>query len=123
MAPPSPEGRFRTLPVGAADKVVLAAASCQLYPGGYYNAYAHMAKADRLDAVLMLGDYIYEYGPEGYGSDIGRRLGRLPDPPHETVTLADYRRRHAQVKSRSRHAGGPCPRRVHLRVGRPRGDE
>ncbi len=98
-SPPSPEGRFCTLPVGAADKVVLAAASCQLYPGGYYNAYAHMAKADRLDAVLMLGDYIYEYGPEGYGSDIGRRLGRLPDPPHETVTLADYRLRHAQVKS------------------------
>lgn len=95
----SPEGRFRTLPVGAADRVVMAVTSCQLYPGGYYNAYAHMARAERLDAVVMLGDYIYEYGPEGYGSDIGRRLGRLPDPPRETVTLADYRVRHAQVKS------------------------
>ncbi|WP_232366818.1 alkaline phosphatase D family protein [Alteripontixanthobacter muriae] len=95
----SPEGRFRTLPVGAVQNVVFAVASCQLYPGGYYNAYAHMARQERLDAVLMLGDYIYEYGEEGYGSDIGRRLGRLPDPPHETVTLADYRRRHAQVKS------------------------
>ncbi|NVD44998.1 alkaline phosphatase D family protein [Qipengyuania atrilutea] len=95
----SPEGRFRTLPVGATDNVVLAVASCQLYPGGYFNAYAHMAQSERLDAVLMLGDYIYEYGADGYGADIGQRLNRLPDPLHETVTLEDYRRRHAQVKS------------------------
>lgn len=95
----SPEGRFRTLPVGPVDDVVFAVASCQLYSGGFFNAYADMAERERLDAVLMLGDYIYEYGSEGYGSDIGRRLGRLPDPLHETVTLADYRRRHAQVKS------------------------
>ncbi len=97
----SPEGRFRTLPVGAVGDVVMAVTSCQLYPGGFFNAYAHMGRAERLDAVLMLGDYIYEYGQEGYGADIGRRLGRLPDPPHETVTLDDYRRRHAQVKSDS----------------------
>ncbi|TCD06591.1 alkaline phosphatase [Erythrobacteraceae bacterium CFH 75059] len=95
----SPEGRFRTLPVGPVDETVFAVASCQLYPGGYFNAYADMAALPRLDAVLMLGDYIYEYGVDGYGADIGRRLGRLPDPAHETVTLADYRRRHAQVKS------------------------
>ncbi len=95
----SPTGRFRTLPVGAVPDFVFAVASCQLYPGGYFNAYADMAQLPRLDVVLHLGDYIYEYGPEGYGSDIGRALGRLPDPPHETVTLADYRRRHAQVKA------------------------
>lgn len=95
----SPEGRLRTLPVGATGEVVLAVASCQLYPGGLYNAYADMAALPRLDAVVHLGDYIYEYGEEGYGSDIGRGLGRMPDPPHEIVTLADYRRRHAQVKS------------------------
>lgn len=95
----SPTGRFRTLPVGAVDELVLAVASCQLYPGGLFNAYADMAALPRLDAVLHLGDYIYEYGAEGYGADIGRKLGRLPDPPHEIVTLADYRRRHAQVKA------------------------
>jgi alkaline phosphatase D len=91
-------GRFRTLPVGATEEVVLAVASCQLYPGGLFNAYADMASLARLDAVVHLGDYIYEYGEEGYGAKIGRQLGRLPDPPHEIVTLADYRRRHAQVK-------------------------
>ncbi|MGB3739721.1 MAG: alkaline phosphatase D family protein [Pontixanthobacter sp.] len=95
----SPEGRFRTLPVGAVRDVVFAIASCQLYPGGYFNAYADMARLDRLDAVLMLGDYIYEYGQEGYGGEIGRQLGRLLDPPHEITTLDHYRRRHAQVKA------------------------
>lgn len=95
----SPTGRFRTLPVGSADELVLAVASCQLYPGGLFNAYADMAALPRLDAVLHLGDYIYEYGAEGYGAEIGQKLGRLPDPPHEIVSLADYRRRHAQVKA------------------------
>lgn len=95
----SPVGRFRTLPVGKVDRLVLGVASCQLYPGGLFNAYADMAVQPRLDAVIHLGDYIYEYGADGYGGDIGRKLNRLPDPPHEIVTLADYRRRHAQVKT------------------------
>lgn len=95
----SAEGRFRTLPVGRIDSLVLAVTSCQLYPGGFYNAYAEMAKRDRLDAVIHLGDYIYEYGPEGYGGDIGQRLGRIPQPGHEILTLDDYRSRHAQVKA------------------------
>ncbi len=94
----SPTGRFRTLPRGAVDRLVLAVASCQLYPGGLFNAYADMAALPRLDAVLHLGDYIYEYGAGGYGADIGRKLNRLPDPAHEIVSLSDYRRRHAQVK-------------------------
>ena len=95
----SPVGRFRTLPVGAAQELVLAVASCQLYPGGFFNAYADMAALPRLDAVVHLGDYIYEYGEDGYGGDIGKRLNRVPDPTHEILTLADYRRRHAQVKA------------------------
>ncbi len=97
----SPVGRFRTLPVGAVGRLVLAVASCQLYPGGLFNAFADMATLPQLDAVVHLGDYIYEYGAEGYGAEIGRKLNRLPDPPHEIVTLADYRRRHAQVKTDS----------------------
>jgi len=95
----SPVGRFRTLPIGAVDRLSIAIASCQLYPGGLFNAYADMAALPQLDAVVHLGDYIYEYGAEGYGADIGRKLNRLPDPAHEIVKLDDYRRRHAQVKS------------------------
>jgi alkaline phosphatase D len=95
----SPKGRLRTLPAGATDMVVLALVSCQLYPGGFFNAYDHLAGLERLDAVIHLGDYIYEYGADGYGTDIGKKIGRLPDPAHEIVTLDDYRRRHAQVKA------------------------
>jgi alkaline phosphatase D len=94
----SPVGRFRTLPVGRTPDVVMAVASCSLYPGGYFNAYRAIADLPRVDAVLHLGDYIYEYGPEGYGAESGRKLNRLPEPAHEIVTLADYRARHAQVK-------------------------
>lgn len=94
----SPEGRFRTLPRGRIEDLVLAVVSCQLYPGGLYNAYDAIAKSERLDAVLHLGDYIYEYGADGYGTKTGHQLGRLPEPAHEIVSLADYRQRHAQVK-------------------------
>lgn len=95
----SPVGRFRTLPVGAVDRIVIGVATCQLYPGGFFNAYADMAKQPRLDAVVHLGDYIYEYSEDGYGGDIGKKIGRAPEPRHEIVSLDDYRRRHAQVKT------------------------
>lgn len=95
----SPTGRFRTLALGRLDDLVIAAVSCQLYPGGFFNAYADLAARPRLDAVVHLGDYIYEYGKDGYGAAIGHKLNRLPDPPHEILTLSDYRLRHAQVKA------------------------
>ena len=94
----SPTGRTRTLPAETA-RVKFAVASCSNYPFGYFNAYDHMARLDDVDAVLHLGDYIYEYGPDGYGADVGRALGRPHLPAKETVTLADYRQRHAQYKS------------------------
>ena len=95
---PSPIGRFRTLPKGKVADVVMAVVSCQLYAGGLFNAYDAIGKLDRLDAVLHLGDYIYEYGVDGYGAEIGKKIGRLVEPRHEIVSLDDYRLRHAQVK-------------------------
>lgn len=93
----SPVGRFRTLPSGPLDRLTLAAACCQLYQGGFFNAMAAIARLERLDAVIHLGDYIYEYGAD-YPVPGGAVPERIPDPPHETVTLSDYRRRHAQCK-------------------------
>ena len=109
----SPHGRTRTLPEGPTPEVVLAVASCQLYPGGLFNAWDAVSKLERVDAVVHLGDYIYEYGAEAddYGMTSGARLGRTPQPPHEIVSLADYRTRHAQYKSdpdlQAAHARAP----------------
>ncbi len=94
----SPTGRFRTLPKGAAADAVLAVVSCQLYPGGFFTAYDSIGSLERIDAVVHLGDYIYEYGADGYGADIGQKIGRTVEPAHEIVSLADYRTRHAQYK-------------------------
>jgi alkaline phosphatase D len=95
----SPVGRFMTLPVGKTDDVVMAVATCSLYPGGYFNAYQAIAELPRVDVVLHLGDYIYEYALEGYGAQTGKALNRIPTPDHECVTLADYRLRHACHKA------------------------
>ncbi len=108
----SPVGRARTLPSGPTKDVVLAVASCSLYPQGLFNAYGAIAALERVDAVVHLGDYIYEYGGEGsYGQDSPVTPARPHDPPHEIVTLADYRRRHAQYKSdpqlQAAHARAP----------------
>lgn len=109
----SPVGRTRTLPVGAVKDVVMAVASCSLYPAGFFNAYAAIARLERVDVVLHLGDYIYEYGsaPGDYGISIGAKLGRLPKPDHEIISLADYRVRHADYKSdkdlQAAHARAP----------------
>ncbi|ADG09031.1 alkaline phosphatase [Caulobacter segnis] len=106
-------GRTRTLPAGATKDVVLAVTSCSLYPNGYFNAYDAIAKLARVDAVLHLGDYIYEYGaaPGDYGMNSPTAKTRSPLPPHEIVTLADYRQRHAQYKSdpmlQAAHARAP----------------
>jgi len=107
----SPAGRTKTLPVGHVDRLVLAVATCSRYSFGFFNAYEVIANDPAVDLVVHLGDYIYEYGPEGYGGPTGRRIGRNHEPPHETVTLADYRQRHAQYKtdsgSKAMHARHP----------------
>jgi alkaline phosphatase D len=107
----SPVGRTRTLPAGRLESLKLAVATCALYPGGFFTAYRAIADLPQVDAVVHLGDYIYEYGDDGFGGEIGARLGRMPDPPHEIVTLDDYRRRHAQAKTdpdlQAAHARAP----------------
>lgn len=94
----SPVGRFRTLPQGRTAQLVLALTSCQLYGNGLFNAYDAIAREPALDAVLFLGDYIYEYDPLDYGGDNARKLNRIVEPAHEITTLADYRARHASYK-------------------------
>ncbi|MGF1543299.1 MAG: alkaline phosphatase D family protein [Parvularculaceae bacterium] len=107
----SPVGRTRTLPEGGVDQARFAVVSCSNYPFGYFNVYDQIARTDDLNAVVHLGDYLYEYGGDGYGGEAGARLGRAHEPAREILTLEDYRLRHAQYKSdpssRAMHARHP----------------
>lgn len=93
----SPIGRTRTLPASGAAHLRLAVVSCSNFPFGYFNVYGRIAQRPDLDAVLHLGDYLYEYANATYGD--GTKLGRIPDPNREIISIADYRQRHAQYKS------------------------
>lgn len=95
----SPVGKTKTLPNGALNELKLAVVSCASYPHGFFNAYGALAERDDIDAVVHLGDYIYEYGLAGYGGDTAIQLGRVPSPEVECIRLADYRARHAQYKT------------------------
>jgi len=107
----SPTGRTRTLPAASLESLGLAVASCSNMPFGYFNAYEAIALDPAVEYVLHLGDYLYEYAADGYGARTGEQLGRQPNPPHEMVSLDDYRLRHAQYKadpqSQLMHAAHP----------------
>ena len=98
-------GKTKTLPSGTVDQVKLAVVSCSNYASGYFNVYKEIAQMGDLDAIIHLGDYIYEYADSGYGS-----LRKL-EPTHELINLADYRMRHALHKkdsnSQQMHASLP----------------
>jgi alkaline phosphatase D len=89
-------GRTRTLPGAGVERVRLGMCSCSNYPAGFFNVYAALARRDDLDAILHLGDYLYEYADGRYGD--GQALGRALEPHGEIVTLADYRARHGLYK-------------------------
>lgn len=86
-------GRTKTMPVDAA-RLRFAVASCASYGFGYFHSYREIAERADLDLVLHVGDYMYEYGN---GSITGGGL-RQWDPPHECITLDDYRRRYAHYR-------------------------
>ena len=88
-------GRTKTLPL-ATSRLRLAIVSCSNYPAGFFNAYAAIAAREDLDAVVHLGDYIYEFADGVFGD--GAAIGRIPDPAHEAITLDDYRRRYATYR-------------------------
>ena len=97
-------GRTRTAPDGA-ERLATARfsfASCQMYEQGFYSAQRHMA-GEELNAVLFLGDYIYE-----------RSWGREHVRKHEAgvpTTLDEYRNRYALYRSdrdlQAAHAAHP----------------
>ncbi|WP_345841270.1 alkaline phosphatase D family protein [Shewanella algae] len=91
-------GMTKTLPEGTVDSVKLAVMSCANFPAGYFNAYELAAQRDDLDAMLHLGDYIYEYGRGGYASEHAAELDREVLPAGELLSLNDYRTRYGQYR-------------------------
>ncbi len=100
----SPVGRTRTAPLPGDLPAALriAFASCQRWEHGYYAAWRHLL-AEQPDAVMFLGDYIYEY--PGALKAVRAVTGGW------VRTLDEYRARYALHKSdadlRAMHAA--CP--------------
>ncbi|KAF4410193.1 alkaline phosphatase D family protein [Streptomyces lycii] len=95
----SPVGRTRTTAAhdAAADGVRFGVVSCANWESGWFSAYRHLAARADLDAVLHLGDYIYEYATGEYPGRDGAPRRHVPG--HEITTLADYRARHGNYKT------------------------
>ncbi|MEO3683014.1 alkaline phosphatase D family protein [Shewanella vesiculosa] len=92
-------GQTRTLPEGSVASVKLAVMSCANFPAGYFNVYEMAAQQDDLDAVVHLGDYLYEYARGEYASEHAVELGREVLPAGELFLLEDYRTRYSQYRS------------------------
>jgi alkaline phosphatase D len=70
----SPVGRTKTAPSDSYENIQLAVVSCTDYSAGYYNALARIAERKDLNAVVHLGDYIYEdtersFDPQNHSED------------------------------------------------------
>lgn len=89
----SARGRTKTAPVGNLDSLRFAIVSCANLEAGYFNVYEAIAERNDVEAILMLGDYIYEYEEGGYAQNTN--LDRIFDPTHETIDLDDYRLRYS----------------------------
>ncbi len=107
----SPVGRTMTAPAhdDAITRLRMGVVSCSNWEAGYFSAYRHLAARTDLNLIVHLGDYLYEYGTGEFGAR-GTAVRRV-EPPHEVLTLADYRIRHAQYKTdpdlQSLHAAAP----------------
>ncbi len=104
----SPIGRTKTAAatplegsgVVGVERLRLAVVSCSDYQGGFYNAFGDLAKRHDLDAVLHLGDYIYEYGSWKSGrKKMMKNLRRQHIPDKECTMLKDYRTRYGQYRT------------------------
>lgn len=103
--------RTKTTALTGSKSIRLAIVCCSNWQFGLFNAYRALSKVSALDAIIHLGDYIYEYGVDGYGGDAIQTLGRAHEPPTELLSLEDYRARHAQYKTdadlQAAHAAAP----------------
>ncbi|MBS1951589.1 MAG: Phosphodiesterase/alkaline phosphatase D [Cytophagales bacterium] len=87
-------GQTKTLPANP-DRVKLAVVSCANWEWGFFTPYEKVSLRTDIDAVIHLGDFIYEYASGKYGDTT---IGRINIPKHELVSLQDYRERYSQYR-------------------------
>jgi alkaline phosphatase D len=94
-------GKTKTLVSEQLSALKLAVFSCSNYPAGYFNVYREAALNPDLDAVIHLGDYIYEYAADGYATEKSAEIGRTfaADNTSEILSLDDYRKRYALYRT------------------------
>jgi alkaline phosphatase D len=85
-------GRTRTLPQGDVRNLRVAVLTCSNYTKGFFNVYARVGERNDLDAVLHLGDYIYENDNRG-------NVGRPHEPPVVLKTVDEFRQRYSQYRT------------------------
>lgn len=90
------KGRTRTAPVSGVSNLRFAVVACSNYQSGYFNAYRDIVTKNDVDAVIHLGDYYYEYGPDDF--DPGIDSSRIQEPYKEIWTREDYRMRSSFYK-------------------------
>lgn len=87
-------GRTKTAPSidDEVNSLRFGVVSCSNFAFGYFHVYDKLVDRNDIDAVIHLGDFIYEYGDGEYG-DV-----RELEPSEEILTLSDYRMRHSYYK-------------------------
>lgn len=91
---PSRTGRFKTLPAAGTSlaQLRLGYVVCQDFGNGYYTAYQFLAQ-EEVDAVVHLGDYIYEtFDSEAFQNNPARAVPPFPSGSTSIpVNVEDYR--------------------------------
>ncbi len=89
-------GRTKTAPQGNSDSLRFAVVSCANYEAGYFNVFKSLKQRNDFDAVVFLGDYIYEVANGGYAPNPS--VNRQWSPANEIVSLLDYRTRYSSYR-------------------------
>jgi alkaline phosphatase D len=84
-------GRMRTAAT-VANHLRFAVVSCNNYEAGFFNGFKKISQRNDLDAIIHLGDYIYEYEPKAYGDSL---TNRFVEPKKEIISEGDYRTRYS----------------------------
>ncbi len=88
-------GKMRTASKENLSKLTFGVVSCNNFEDGFFDSFKFLAERD-LDAIIHLGDYIYE---NSHRTISAKRLSsRKHVPAKEVFTLEEYRQRYAQYR-------------------------